>query len=332
MDILSMMQKLDACHGISGNEKAISAVLSELAAPYVDECTTDVLGNLICRKKGRGPKVMFAAHMDSIGLMVTHIGEEGFLRVGTVGGVRPANILHSMVRFSNGTLGAVSTQAEDLSKLKADDLYLDIGAKDRAEAERLVSIGDTAAYVGDVVPMGNRLVSPYLDDRIGCLVLLMAMEQIKESSNDLYFVFTVQEEVGLRGAKPAAYGIDPDYGIAVDVTGSDDTPGSKHGCSAKLGGGAGVKVMDASVICHPEMVKRLNQLAREQDISVQPDVPRTGGTDAGAIHISRVGVLTGGISIPCRYIHSPAEMVERSDVEACARLAAAFAMSGLPEI
>ncbi len=138
-------------------------------------------------------------------------------------------------------------------------------------------------------------------------------------------MFTSQEEVGLRGAKTAAYGIDPDYGIAVDVTGTDDEMGSKHTASSKLGGGAAIKVMDSSVICHPQVVSRLKHLAAERGIPAQMDIIQAGGTDAGAIHTTRIGVLTGGISGPCRYIHTPQEMVDRGDVEACARLIAAFA-------
>ena len=173
------------------------------------------------------------------------------------------------------------------------------------------------------------MISPYIDNRISCLVLLMAMEKLGKVENDLYFVFTSQEEVGLRGAKTAAWGIDPDYGIAVDVTPADDEPGSKHLVSSVFGGGAAVKVMDGSVICHPQVVERLMKLADEKGINAQRDVIRAGGTDAGAIHMTRSGVYTGGISIPCRYVHTPTEMVDKSDVKACADLVAAFAETKL---
>ena len=168
-----------------------------------------------------------------------------------------------------------------------------------------------------------------MDNRISCVVLLLAMEQLQTSENDLYFVFTTQEELGLRGAKTVAYAVDPDYGIAVDVTPSGDELGTKHRGSSIQGGGAAIKVMDSSVICHPEMVQKLSELARERAIPAQMDVIKSGGTDAGSIHTTRMGVLTGGISIPCRYVHSPVEMVDRGDVEACARLAAAFAEARL---
>ena len=331
MDMMTVLQQLTSAHGVSGSESEIARVIGRLATPYVDACTQDTLGNLICHKKGNGPKVMFAAHMDSIGLMVTHIEPEGFLRVGKLGGVHAADVLHATVRTADGAVGVIRSSSDDLAHLKPDDLYVDMGAKDRAEAEALVRIGDTLAYTGQAAVLGAGIVSPYLDDRIGCLVLLMAMERISQSPNDLTFVFTVQEEVGRRGSKTAAFGIAPDYGIAVDVTGADDIPGSKHGCSARLGQGAGIKMMDASVICHPMITKHLNELAEENGIPVQPDVLRSGGTDAGSIQLSGTGVYTGGISIPCRGIHTPAELVSQSDVESCVRLVTAFAASTLPE-
>lgn len=330
MDILAQMQALNACHGISGHESPVAKVLAAAARPYVDEITTDVMGNLICHKKGSGPKVMFAAHMDSIGFIVTHIDEKGFLRVGKVGGVTPGELIYSAVRFQSGLCGVVVPDAgADMKKLKIDDLVIDIGAKDRADAEKQVRVGDTAVYNAPAFAMGSRLTAPYMDNRICCVVLLRAMELLKTSANDLYFVFTVQEEVGLRGAKTAAWAVDPDYGVVVDVTDSDDVPGAKHDGSSVLGGGAAIKVMDSSVICHPEAVKKLEELAKAGEIPYQMDVIRSGGTDAGEIHRTRMGVVTGGVSVPCRYIHTPVETVDAGDVEASARLIAAFAESKL---
>ena len=318
------MQALNAAFGPSGDESGVACVIADLARPYVDEITTDVLGNLICHKKGSGPKVMFAAHMDSLGLIVTHIEKEGFLRVGAVGGIRPAEILYTSVRFRNGVRGVVAVNENaDLTKLKLDDLYLDIGVTSLEEAKALVNVGDVAVYDAAVFQAGGCLVSPYQDNRISCAVLLSALEQLGESGNDLYFVFTTQEEVGLRGARTAA------YGIAVDVTGVGDLPGSKHGSSSVLDGGASIKVKDSSVIAHPQMVALLERLAGEKGIQVQRDVLLAGGTDAGAIHQTRAGVYTGGISVPCRYIHTPVECVRISDVEACAKLVCAFAETKL---
>lgn len=330
MDMMKTLAKLTAGFGPSGDEAEIAAVIETLAAPYCDETQRDTLGNLICRKKGTGPKVMFAAHMDSIGLVATHIDEKGFVHVGAVGGVAPKEVLYTPVRFRSGVRGLVGAPEDvNMAKLKLSDLVIDIGAASRDEAAELMRVGDVAVYDTPTVDAGKRIISPYMDNRVSCLVLLMAMERLGATDNDLYFVFTAQEEVGVRGAKTAAWGIDPDYGIAVDVTSADDEPGSKHLASSVCGGGAAVKVMDHSVICHPQMVEKLMGLADEKGIPAQRDVIRFGGTDAGAIHLTRGGVYTGGISIPCRYTHTPTELVDKSDVTACAELVAAFAESKL---
>ena len=330
MDLLKTLQAINACHGPAGDESEVSEVLEKLAMPFVDECYQDTLGNLIAHKKGSGSRVMFAAHMDSIGCIVTYIEKEGYVRFCKVGGLHATDLIATPVRFKNGVRGVIClSEAVDPKDMTLDDLYIDIGAHDADEAKAMIKIGDTAVYDTPTYAVGDRIVSPYMDNRISCMVLLMAMETLQNSENDLYFVFTSQEEVGLRGAKTAAYSIDPDYGIAVDVTVSADELGTKHAGSSKLGSGAAIKVMDTSVICHPQMVSKLETLAKERGIDAQMDIIKAGGTDAGSIHISKMGVLTGGISIPCRYIHSPQELVDRGDVEACARLVAAFAESEL---
>lgn len=333
MELLNLLQKLNRCYGISGNETDIAQTIAELARPYVDEITRDALGNLFCHKKGDGPKIMFAAHMDSIGFIVTHIEEKGFLRVGKVGGINPDRIQYLPVRFQNGVKGAVVTdQSADPKKLTLSDLLIDIGAKSREEAEKLVQVGDTAVYDAPTVALAsNCLCGPYMDNRASCATLLMAMERLGESDNDLWFVFTVQEELGLRGARPAAWSVDPDYGIAVDVTKAGDEPGAKFEGSAVLGGGAAIKVMDGHVISHPWMIQKLEALAKEGNIPYQMDVIRSGGTDAGEIHRSRCGVVTGGISMPCRYTHAPVEVVSADDVEACVALVAVFASAELEQ-
>lgn len=333
MDICKTLQRLNAAFGPSGDESGVAGAIAELARPYVDEIERDTMGSLICHKKGSGPRVMFAAHMDSIGLIVTHIEKEGFLRVGKIGGVSPEEVLYTPVRFKNGTRGLIAANDDvDAGKIKLDHLYLDIGVSSAEEAKKLVNVGDVAVYDTQTVNAGDCVISPYHDDRIACVVLLMALEQLGQSENDLYFVFTVQEEVGLRGARTAAYAIEPDYGIAVDVTGSDDVPETEHWCSSVQGGGAAIKVMDGSVICHPKVVAKLEELAKAGDIPYQMDVLRSGGTDAGAMQVSRGGVYAGGISIPCRYTHTPTECVRRSDVEACAALVRAFAEAKLEKL
>lgn len=330
MDILTTLQTLNCCHGPAGDEGEIADKIAELARPFADEITRDTLGNLFVHRKGSGPRVMFAAHMDSIGFIVTHIDDKGFLRFGKVGGLRAASCLHAPVHFKNGVKGAVvldcGTEVKDMT---LDDLCIDIGARDRSEAETMVRVGDTAVFDAPAFAAGERIVSPYLDNRISCVALLMALERLGERRNDLWFIFTVQEELGLRGAKPATYQVEPKYGVVMDVTPAADECGSKHTSSSVLGGGAAIKVMDSSVICHPQMVQRLDELARASGIPAQRDVIRAGGTDAGAIHASRGGVYTGGISVPCRYVHAPVEMADRRDVKACAALAAAFAQAEL---
>ena len=326
MELIEILEALSQTHGPSGDEGDIRAKLAELARPFADEVITDTLGSLIVRKKGNGPKVMFAAHMDSIGFIVTHIEEEGFLRVGKLGGIAPKEAAYTPVRFKNGVRGVfVPEEKADFGKLKLDECYIDIGAADETEAKKLVQVGDTCVYDGPVRLQGDRVTGPYLDDRIACAVLLAALERIETPSCDLYLVFTVQEEVGLRGAKTAAWRVNPDTGIAVDVTDVNDTPGSEKCGTARLGGGAAIKVMDSSVICHRTVIDRLEELANAEQIPVQRDIMRAGGTDAGAVHTAHIGVRTGGISIPCRYIHTPVETAELADIEACVRLTVAFA-------
>ena len=326
MEISEILSILNEAHGPSGDEGGIRDKITELARPFADEVNTDTLGNLIVHKKGDGPKVMFAAHMDSIGFIVTHIEKEGFLRVGRLGGIAPKEAAYTPVRFKSGVRGVfVPEEKADFGKLKLDECFIDIGAKDEDEAKTRVQVGDTCVYDQPVRLQGDRVTAPYLDDRMACAVLLAALERIERPSCDLYMVFTVQEEVGLRGARTAAWWVEPDVGVAVDVTDVDDTPGSEKSGTARLGKGAAVKVMDSSVICHPDVVAKLWELAQAQNIPVQRDILRAGGTDAGAIHTARVGVKTGGISIPCRYIHTPAETASLSDAEACVRLTVAFA-------
>lgn len=326
MELIERMKQLAAAHGPSGDEGDIRAAIAELARPYADEVSTDTMGSLIVHKKGNGPKVMLAAHMDSIGFIVTHIEKEGYLRVGRLGGISPKEAAYAPVRFKNGVQGVfVPEEKADFGKLKLDECYLDIGAADDAEAGKMVQVGDTAVYDLPVAINGCKAISPYMDNRISCAILLSVLEQLPSSPNDLYFVFTTQEEVGLRGSRTAAWAIDPDYGIAVDVTDVDDTPGSEKSGTVKLGRGAAVKVMDSSVICHPAVIAKLEEAAKSQGIPVQRDILRAGGTDAGAIHTTRMGVLTGGVSVPCRYIHTPVEMVDLRDVDSCVKLLLAFA-------
>lgn len=323
-----LLEKLICAHGVSGDEKEIRQVIRQEVEGMADEIAEDVLGNLIVHKKGDGPKIMLAAHMDSIGVIVTHIEENGFLRFGAIGGLEPKALYQTMVRFRNGVCGVIAVEEEKEEKeFKLADLYLDIGAKSKEQAQSMVMVGDTAAFAGPFCANGDRFMGPYMDNRAGCVVLIEALRQIKNPGNDLYFVFTTQEEVGIRGAKPVAWAVDPEYALAVDVTSPDDVPGALHQGTTKLGGGAAIKVMDHSVLCNTDVVTRLRQLAKEGQIPAQSDLLQVGGTDAGAIHVSRGGVRTGGVSVPCRYTHSQTELIDLNDLAACARLVQAFCES-----
>jgi endoglucanase len=327
-----LLRQLTGTYGPSGCEEEIRALIAQEAAPFADDVTTDALGNLIVHKAGPGKKVMFSAHMDSVGLMVTHIEEKGFLRFAQVGGLEAAAIYQTAVRFANGTVGVVSVNESKQEKSFAlADLFIDIGAANRAEAEALVQVGDMAVFAAPFYAGGGQIVAPYLDDRAGCYVLLQALRQVQEPKHDLYFVFSTQEEVGTRGAKTAAWRVEPDYGIAVDVTCPDDVPGAVHDGNTALGKGAAIKVMDHSVICAPALVKRLQTLAEAKNIPAQLDLLRCGGTDAGAMLVTRSGVVTGGISIPCRYTHAPTERVTEGDIQACIALVQAVCESELEE-
>ncbi|MDR1736549.1 MAG: M42 family metallopeptidase [Oscillospiraceae bacterium] len=320
MNITEIQKKLAAAFGPSGQESAVADVIEKIAAPFADEVRRDVLGSLIVRKKGTGKKVMFSAHMDTIGLIVTHIDKKGFARFAKIGGV-PNGVSGAKVVFANGTRGIVFADRHFTESKSTDDMYIDVGAENADAARGVISVGDIAVYDGDVRVQGDRLLSPYLDNRISCAVLLRALEEIKNPKNDLYFVFSAQKEIGLRGAKTAAFGIDPDYGFAVDVTDAGDTPERKPVNECFLGGGAAIKHMDSFVLCHPKVIEYLHNAAEKNNVKVQREVLRAGGTDAGAIHSTRAGVYTGAISVPTRYIHNSTEMCDLRDVEECVKLA-----------
>ena len=333
MELLELIQTLNAAHGPSGDEGGIRERLAELARPLADEISTDTMGNLIVRKLGSGPRVMLCAHMDSIGFIVTHVEENGFLRVGRLGGISPKEAAYTPVRFAGGARGVIVPEEKaDFGKLKLDECYVDIGAKDRETALKSVAVGDTMIYDSPCFTNQGKVVSPYLDNRISCAILLKVLEEMELCPNDLYVVFTVQEEVGLRGAKPAAWAVDPDYAVVVDVTDVDDTPGSEKCGTVRLGKGPAIKIMDSSVICHPDMIQKLESQAKTLDMPTQRDIMRAGGTDAGVMHTTRIGVRTGGVSVPCRYIHTPVEMADLQDARDCAKLLCAFVQSKLESL
>ena len=319
---MELLKRLTDKFGPSGREDGIRELIKTECEQYADEIYTDALGNLTVHKKGSGKKIMLAAHMDEIGCAVTYIEKEGYLRFSAVGGLYNKDLNARKVRFENGTVGVIGCD-EDNKERKITKMYIDIGAKNREEAEKIVSVGDMCTFIGEHSQQGESIISKALDNRVGCYVLTEALKRVK-SDNDLYFVFTVQEEVGLRGAKTSAYGIMPDYAIAIDVTDAGDTPENIR-IATKLGGGACIKVMDRSVLCDSCVRSLLTELAKRNGIQYQLEVMTDGGTDAGAISLTGAGVKTGGISIPVRYIHSPAEMANKNDINACINLLSIFA-------
>lgn len=328
--IKDTLLKLLAVHGATGHEEKIAAVIADMLRPYADSVETDALGNLIVKKSGAGKRVMLAAHMDHIGFIATDADKEGFVRVYNVGGIDVSVSLGQHVVFENGVKGVIGAEEDIEGAPKMQHLYVDIGASSREEALSKVAIGDVAVYAPAVSELGEtRLASPAMDDRAGCAVLAEAFMQMKETKNEVVAVFTVQEEVGLRGARTAAYTVDPDYAIALDVTTTGDVPEAKPKMAVKLGAGAAIKVMDRSVICAPAVRDRLVKLSRDQRIPYQMEVLTAGGTDSGAIHQTRGGVPSGVISIPCRYVHSAAETIDLRDMEAAVRMLVAYVNEAL---
>ncbi len=332
-DVLQLHQALVSKASPSGTEQTgIAAALKEMAAPYVDEIYTDAMGNLICHKKGKGKKVMLAAHMDAIGFMVTGIDQRGCLSVTNLGWHDPAEVINARIVFASGLHGiirpkeAAKTLAGGWTSVKMTDLYVDIGAASYQEAAKLIKVGDTAVFEGAPKAVGGcRILGPYADDLIGCVVLLLAMEQLEESPYDVYFVFSVQEEVGCRGAKTAALGIQPDMAIACDVCDSDDTPlEDKKNRVIFLGKGPAIKIKDSSVICSPALNEKLRKAAKKAELTWQDEIMLAGGTDTSAMQMSAPSVAATCLSIPTRNIHSPGEMYDWRDVEQAGALLAAF--------
>ena len=315
--MLKILEKVTAGFGPAGQEKNIRQLIENEIENYVDELKVDNMGNLIAIKNGNGEgqKIMLAAHMDEIGIMVTHIDDDGFLRFTTVGGVNPKHLVNRNFVFEDSTVGTVGVEKLDSYKdLKLDKLFLDIGADSKEEAKDKIGIGDVAVYQKKFNNNGKRVISNSLDDRAGCAVLISLLKEIEDNANNIYAVFTVQEEVGTRGAGTAAFGIEPDLALAVDVTGTGDTP-EAHTMDVKLGKGAAIKVMDRGSIAHPGIKNMLAEIAEENNISYQYEVLEFGATDARAIQLSRGGVPSGTLSIPTRYIHSPSEMLDLADLK-----------------
>ncbi len=319
--MFDLIKNLTNKFGVSGNEEDIREFIIGEIEKFVDTIEVDALGNLIAVKKGSGKKIMAAAHMDEIGIMATYIDEKGFIRFSSIGWISQFYLLGQRVRFKSGATGAVfyEEKIDELKNLKLSNMYVDIGAKNKEDAEKKVKIGETAFILGEAISDGDMVISKALDDRAGCAVLIKAIQNLPKTDNELYFVFTVQEELGLRGAKTAAYRVAPDIAIVVDVTLTGDTPECKP-MEVKCGSGPAIKIKDRSVICHHDVKRLLEDSAGRIGIPYQYEIIESGGSDAGAIHMAVGGIPTGAISIPCRYTHSPVEMASVSDIENAVKL------------
>lgn len=332
-----LLRDLTQTGGIASREEQIRDVVVAHMRPLVDEMRVDTLGNLIGIRKGKGgPRVAIAAHVDEIGFLVRHVDDTGFVRVQTVGGFDPRVLVAQRVHIHRrngeplpgvihpGTKPIHLLQPGESKELRIEDLFIDLGMDADAVKEQ-VRIGDMVTMRRDLEIMGDVVVSKSLDDRLGVYVMLEAIKAAGETDAEIIAVATVQEEVGLRGATTAAFDIKPDIAIALDVTIAADTPGIPSDATVTtLREGAAIKVFDSSQLPNPNLVDHLRAIAETNAIPHQMEVLPKGGTDAGAFQRAHSGVITGTISIPCRYVHTVNEMAAVSDIQACVDLLSQF--------
>jgi len=317
--------------GPSGDEDLVAALVRRRVKPFVQELATDALGNVMARRPGKGARVMLAAHMDEIGVVITHLDDRGFARFGTIGGVHLDAAVNQRVRLRSGRVGVMMEEERgNKDDKKLDRMYIDFGYESGAAARREITVGDTACFDRALVSQGTRAVSKAMDDRVACAVLIETASRLKSSPNDVTFCFTVQEEVGVRGALPAAYQLDPHVALSVDVTLTGDVPECRP-MEVALGKGPAIKVKDGGHIAHPKVRDLMVKVARAKKLKHQLEVLNLPGasTDAMAIHRVRAGVPTGCLSIPCRYVHSVSEMVDLRDVEGAVELLVGFLQADL---
>lgn len=337
----SLLKTLCETPGISGREDPIRKVVVDALKPLVDTVSVDVMGNVHASRKGRSgsPRVMIAAHMDEIGFMVRHIEEKGFLRLHPVGGwdARVMVAQRVLVHGRSGQIlrGALMPAAKPIHLLSAEDankpprieeFFVDLGLSEASVREH-VEVGDMVTMDRTAERVGDTVVSKTLDDRLSVFVLIEALRllQSKSLTAGVTAVATTQEEVGLRGATTAAYTVEPDIGIALDVTLANDFPGTAtYEQVTRLGEGAAIKISDSSLICHPKLVRHFRDVAEAQGIKYQLEILPRGGTDAGAIQRSRSGVPSFTLSVPTRYVHSVNEMAHVQDILGAIRLLAAY--------
>lgn len=327
------LEELCILCGASGNEAAVRDYIRMNAQPYADSIVTDPLGSLIVEKHGKTAapkKLMVSAHIDEVGLIVTYINDDGTMRIAPVGGIDADVVIGRPVVAGNvnGVIGAKPIHLLDSDQRKKmpsfSELYLDIGAKNREEAEKLVQLGTYVHFLPSFTKMGNsRVRSKALDDRIGCAVMLELLKD--DLPYDVTFAFLVQEEVGLRGAKAAAYSVGPDIAIVLEATTAADISGAEGDAKVcSLGNGPVVSFMDRSTIYDMELYALAFSESERLCIPCQTKTRIAGGNDSGAIHTSRGGVRTIAISAPCRYLHSPSCTADMNDIENCLKLTRAM--------
>ncbi|MEN3009933.1 MAG: M42 family metallopeptidase [Candidatus Bipolaricaulaceae bacterium] len=332
---MELLKRLSEAPGVPGREEAVRALVREALQGYVDELEVDRLGNIIAHKRGPGPKVVVAAHMDEIGFLVSHVDEEtGYLRIEPVGGFDARTLIASRVVVHTergpllGLIGIkpvhILTEEERKKEIRIQDLFVDVGLPGKEVKER-VRMGDPVTLHQTFAEVGELVSGKALDDRVGVYVGIEALRRLGSHQADIYFVGTVQEEVGLRGARTSAFQIAPEIGVALDVTLACDMPGVQpHEQVTKLGKGVAIKVKDSASISHPGLVRFLMRLAEERQIPYQLEILPRGGTDAGAIQLAREGAAVVTLSVPTRYVHTVVEAAHKKDIEAAIQLLVAF--------
>jgi len=338
-DEIRLLEKLSNAFGPSGSEDDVADLLKKELEAYADETHVDKLGNVLFYHNGKegSPKIMLAAHMDEIGFIVTFVEETGFLRFDTIGGI--TNIImpgqRVLLRGDKGYLkGIIGTKpphlmtVEELGKIiPKEDLFIDVGADSIGQAkEKGVDVGTMGVFDVDFADLGDGYYrGKSFDDRAGCTVLAEVFKALKDSSYNVVAVGSVQEELGIRGAKTAAWQVDPDFGLALEGTFVSDVPATRPDrVSSKIKGGPVVTIMDRSSFTHPHVLKTLIKVGREKSIPFQFKQVPVGGTDAGAIHLTKAGVPSGTVAVPCRYIHGPASILHVDDLRNTTRLVTEF--------
>uniref|UniRef100_A0A7C4XLN7 M42 family peptidase n=1 Tax=candidate division WOR-3 bacterium TaxID=2052148 RepID=A0A7C4XLN7_UNCW3 len=331
---MELIKRLCEAYGPSGREDKIRKIIESEIKPYCKRIEIDALGNLIAYKepirKGQTSKrIMFCAHMDEIGLIVKYIDRQGFLRFTNIGGIFPDRLINQRVIFENGTMGiiGVETKPETPKPVPLENMFIDIGARGDKEAKRFVKIGDIATFFQTFGILNKKIVAKAMDDRIGCWILIEVLKRVKNNKDELYFVFSVQEELGSRGARTGAFSVNPHYAIAVDVTATGDTPESPK-MAVELGKGVALKIKDSAFLTSSFIKERLILYAQKLKIPFQLEILEKGTTDASVIQLIREGVQSGVLSVPTRYVHSPNEVCEINDARAAIKLLAYCAEKG----